>query len=740
MSYKNMVGILAFVLCHAVYATGTVINEDAVRSEASSRISAAAIQNALCEILSTLEDLKCPDDLCEATVITEAQILSESGVYCLGNDVTGTIFIAGSSITLNLNGHIVLSGSDGIAVASTARDVRIRNGMVRGASGEDRGIFVNGATDVRIEDVTCENWETGIYVLDSFTVTCDRVICSDNRVEGAKFENSTGVVVRDSAFNGSNIVGASVLSGSAVEFINCSSTSGVSTDCLRQLNVAGMSAIDFLRAGKGTARACSAMQIGFLCFESAVIYRDCTSFTSIFGFLCDVGQTDAFNCVAEGNIIGFSLGGDRHSLTNCLAENNAEVGFLSAPAQGEVIFRDCIAKGNLGNGFFEDEVAPSDAVSNMYLNCVACNNGINYSPNIIAANNAPVTTPTAARGFDNIDCSLSEPATCAAKMVSEPQTLTEPGIYCLTNDIFGTITIAGNGITLDLNGYTIHNQPLRVSCGNDGICMTRVDGIRIKNGRVEGPYTDNIGISISTCSNVTIEDVVCEGWNAGIQIVSGIAITIDRVSASFNNQGVSCSLANVIMRDSIFDYNFNDGVYMTDISQVELVRCTATGDPGNNVPTDVITFGRSGFHVAGFEVETVFRDCSAFIYPIGFLVECPARVDMYNCVAENTFEGFVLDGVRVYALNCAANNSFVGFLMPARCDDGFVTLRNCYASGNRDFGFLDESIPTDTSVNMYLNCVACKNGTNYSSNIIASNNAPVASAATATGYSNVTCS
>ncbi|HEV2601083.1 MAG TPA: right-handed parallel beta-helix repeat-containing protein [Candidatus Babeliales bacterium] len=740
MNYKSMLLTGAVLFFHLVNATGNVSNKGVDASRASNGKGLSCIQDTLCALVEKVDNLaSCEDNTCAATVITEAQLLSDSGIYCLGNDVTGTIIITGSSITLNLNGHVVLSGSDGIAVASTASDVRIKNGFVRG-SGADRGIFINGATDVRIEDVTCENWENGIYALDAFTVTLDRVMCNENEV-GVLFENSTAAVVRNSAFN-DNLLGTLSINGSIVEFINCSALGEIASDCLRQRAVVDQSALNRF-GGKNAMRACTQNNetIGFGCGDATALYRDCSAFNLFFGFMAEGGQTDTFNSVAQGSFIGFALFGDRHTLTNCLAENNFEAGFASETFQGsgEVIFRECVAKGNFGYGFLETDVV-TDNVSNMYLNCVACNNGTNYSPNILGANNAPVTTPTAARGFDNIDCDLKEPATCAAKMVSEPQTLTEPGVYCLTNDISGTIVIEGSGITLDLNGYTVFAQLLKAG-NNNGINISDVDEVRIKNGRVQGADNFNSsGIFVTNSSNVRIEDVTCEGWTIGTEMECSSEVVLDRVFSSYNDNGATCNhVTGLVIRDSIFDYNSDNGVYLNGGSQGEIVRCTGTGN--NDFPiTDLVTLGATTFHVD--ESQVILRDCSASGYVIGFSVTgCRCSVDLYNCVAEQNYEGFVLDGLRACATNCASNNNvFSGFFMPVDCEGGFVTLRDCSAISNSSFGFVDSTVPTDTSVNMYLNCVACLNGINYSPNIILANNAPVTSAANARGFDNIDCS
>ncbi|HEV2601079.1 MAG TPA: right-handed parallel beta-helix repeat-containing protein [Candidatus Babeliales bacterium] len=407
MNYKkNMAVALGLLFSCAVYATDTAAKKDG----SSTRASGAVIQSALCEILRKIDALSACDNACSATVITESQILSESGTYCLGNDVNGTIFIVGSGITLDLNGHTVFAGSDGIAVSDTASSVRIKNGYLKGNGfgkdtvAVDRGIFVNGAREVRIEDVMCEGWDLGIYCTNVSTLLLDHVMTNNNQTAGLFCENSSSALVRDSIFNRS-AVGALVTDGSVVEFVNC-------------LAAIDSQEHDQLRNTVITVGA------GFLSDGASVVYRDCKASGTDIGFsfmqVSDIpsdslrkgsvsnNRADFFNCVAEDNVTGFELHGDLATLTNCIAQGNSKAGFASYPDQGSVIFRNCVSKDNSVFGFTEGGMITTDISGpalNMYLNCVACNNLINYSDNIIAANNAPVRSAADASGFDNVDCS-----------------------------------------------------------------------------------------------------------------------------------------------------------------------------------------------------------------------------------------------------------------------------------------------------------------------------------------------
>jgi hypothetical protein len=79
---------------------------------------------------------------------------------------------------------------------------------------------------------------------------------------------------------------------------------------------------------------------------------------------------------------------------------------------------------------------------------------------------------------------------------SAPLTITEPGSYYLTTNLTVTsgnaIMIVANGVTLDLNGYTIHSAAK--SAGGAAIWIQ--EGLRnlaILNGNIEGGVTNNAG-------------------------------------------------------------------------------------------------------------------------------------------------------------------------------------------------------------------------------------------------------
>ncbi len=171
--------------------TDTVIPElwsiESISEVISSKIDEAPYQvtSELWSIESKAEFISSKIDIpepCTATPITtsgiisgkspiaihEPTVLSDSGYYCLAQDIDTTntdigIAITGSTVTLDLNGYTVKNGTIGINV--TGNDILIKNGTISGMS--DTGIILQNAHNCRIEHVDTNNAATGFLLNNS---------------------------------------------------------------------------------------------------------------------------------------------------------------------------------------------------------------------------------------------------------------------------------------------------------------------------------------------------------------------------------------------------------------------------------------------------------------------------------------------------------------------------------------------------------------------------------------------
>jgi hypothetical protein len=78
---------------------------------------------------------------------------------------------------------------------------------------------------------------------------------------------------------------------------------------------------------------------------------------------------------------------------------------------------------------------------------------------------------------------------------SAPYTITNPGSYYLTTNVtvnFGSaITISANGVTLDLNGFTISSTQYPAYQGTYGVLLNSVTNVTVANGFIRGGVTNN---------------------------------------------------------------------------------------------------------------------------------------------------------------------------------------------------------------------------------------------------------
>jgi len=698
------------------------------------------------EILSIVEALDL--ETCPVTLVYNVpggQTLTESGRYCLAEDITVTgtgIIIEGNGITLDLNGHsIILTGSSGeigIAIATdpllttTFADIRIKNGLIINIDppvyvapmdgsitftiftnnvGISVGSGDNIVHDLRLEDITCVALDAGILLNHAINAEIDRVTCESCNV-GLLGTNQVSLFMQNSIFNNNVTVGFAVaskppeLSGYSSKVINCvANNNGIGGFVL-------VSASDFL-------------------------FQDCSAAEN---------QQNGFIIVASKAI----------SLVNCLAQSQYNDsmqanGFL-VTGSTDVIVRECSAINNKDDGFNEDNPA------NQYYSNYACGNGTNYGGSVLSA---PVTSPANARGVHNVDCSNStvdevdtilslvenissmvdSVAMCPVTLVYDNpygQSLTNPGRYCLAEDISGTITISANNVILDLNGLIINTS---LGYGGDGINVN-ANFVTIKNGTVTAsglqPITYLVanGITASGVTDLRIENITCYNcFGNAIELdnVHG-AIISNVVCDTFFQHGLylNSSCVDVIVSDSFFvncQGSTYDAFHSSCSQRVTVQRCKMYN---NGTASAISLNGDSDYIISYCSSIKNGKGSNTLAGAIG--LQNVTAVVLSNCIAEgNAFSGFSIDSgsTNIVIKECIAISAIDG--------DGFQNDSSSTqfyansANGNSGYGFNDLSAGGSQ---FYAN-YACDNSTGNYKGVVS---APVTSPANARGMYNVDCS
>ncbi len=146
---------------------------------------------------------------------------------------------------------------------------------------------------------------------------------------------------------------------------------------------------------------------------------------------------------------------------------------------------------------------------------------------------------------------------------SIPFTISQPGRYYLTRNLTGVggqsgVTIASNGVTLDLNGFTLQGVP---SAANGVLVSGARNGVRIENGTVRGWFNgiDATNAALSSISGVSVIGNGIASNDGSFGILLGAYSSIDNCHVS-GNTATGIYADSITIRDCVITQNGNDGV------------------------------------------------------------------------------------------------------------------------------------------------------------------------------------
>lgn len=319
---------------------------------------------------------------CASTPITTAIVITVPGTYCLANDITGTIEIAVSGVTLDLNDHQILGN---ILVDSNLSNISVGNGVITQMSlSPTNGIdILDGCDFVSIYNMFINNVSTGINLqgtIGNFIKNLDiRDVSIENcQANGIFVTNCQGSI---SNFSIERTIGGPGLAidsnDEPIKFeqgiIEGCSTSGIFINNARNITLKHIQVLNNIGNGISIQNASLVT-----CFESSSIGNN------DFGFNIDGSAFIAYSCQAVSNAnpvvffeaTGFSYSdGARVYLENCSAIGN-QVGF----ATGDETVLGCIKSGvallNSQWGFLAPSTANPNPASNVsYVGNFSVNNG-----------------------------------------------------------------------------------------------------------------------------------------------------------------------------------------------------------------------------------------------------------------------------------------------------------------------------------------------------------------------------
>ncbi|MGE0206559.1 MAG: right-handed parallel beta-helix repeat-containing protein [Candidatus Babeliales bacterium] len=261
--------------------------------------------------------------------------------------------------------------------------------------------------------------------------------------------------------------------------------------------------------------------------------------------------------------------------------------------------------------------------------------------------------------------------------ITTPTTITNPGYYCLNNDIVGTITINSDRVILDLNGFEISGT-------TDHVIVVEHTDIVIKNGIIRGTTTGSSGISVTDGINITIENINFTDNYNGILLTTVSCIAIEQCMFTEHTKDGSCINATGLYGAHFSDIVCKNNTSNQDIALINLLNADTVSleriTLNNNVlQNNSFNIGSFGGGLTLISSSNLFLNAIAIDENFG-----PSSGFGIICI------GLALAGVHnVYCQDCTVNNNvsdvlFIGVLTAPLALQGNsnLTFKNCYANNN----------------------------------------------------------
>ncbi len=265
-------------------------------------------------------------------------------------------------------------------------------------------------------------------------------------------------------------------------------------------------------------------------------------------------------------------------------------------------------------------------------------------------------------------CLLTE---CTPIPISAPTTIMNPGLYCLTNDITGDITVNANDVTIDMNCHQLTGN-LTISAGNENVSVF--------NGIIDQEDTGAECVTISMgANNIDLSELTLKNATGnGLAVTNAMNIFISNllIEECQNGCELLSSCTNVFVTDTVFDNNNSIGFNNNDAIDVVLTNCHA------------INNGDTGFS-AGTGERVYFFNCIAIAnMATGFVGSSAGTCKAVECVADNNVvNGFFTNIGTAYFERCLAKNNGGDGFTGGSATDG--TVNQCVALNNTGNGFAD---------------------------------------------------
>jgi len=276
-------------------------------------------------------------------------------------------------------------------------------------------------------------------------------------------------------------------------------------------------------------------------------------------------------------------------------------------------------------------------------------------------------------------------------------TIGGPGLWCLTENVFGTIVVGANSVSLDLGGYVLDAED-----APQAISSTQTVGLKIFNGYVQS--TSDAGILVTGSTSVEIFDLgMQQHANDSIRVIAAGVVYVHNVdffsgvgsraigfesAAMFRIENCSmggyqgCSPA-VLELDSCTDgvvrgidvtTNCADGIITVNNSDsIDVVDCRIFNNSttlGGIVFNSATNSSISGCKLGDNSASSITLMGENF------------AIDIADCICNNSSIGvnFLGANTDVAVINVRTNNNSVGFNFDSGADLTCCIIKNCIAN------------------------------------------------------------
>ncbi len=274
--------------------------------------------------------------------------------------------------------------------------------------------------------------------------------------------------------------------------------------------------------------------------------------------------------------------------------------------------------------------------------------------------------------LDVIESKLDSP--CAATVImSAPTTISDPGNYCLANNVTGDITIDASDVNLDMNNRRVQGS-IAITSGREHVTIENgivegtasTDGITVASGAT-AVTIDNVtvkdamrGIHFDGASNSNVSNVSLVQNTTGLQLESSYKVNVDNAVAScnvqagfdligsstnsvINSKALSTGEGNTnIFDNNVFGFVSTDGFGNIFENNIANATQALTTTDANSVVAGFALRGSEGCSkIIGSESANATASGEGVTIPYGILLEGTVQEQTFTTQAEALSSGTV---------------------------------------------------------------------------------------------------